>query len=611
MTFLLASLVPAIGGVQPAAGRRFVAQFIPVENAPRLFANMCGSCHRRGRAEIDLDEPADRRALRRDPATWTRVLHMLQTEQMPPARFPQPSTGERQVMIQWIEQEFAAIATERASPLVARRLRQTEYRNAVRDLLSVDWQPPIGFPTDDRGWDLAPSLPEMPDTPGDYYQDAARAVLEAVDIDQLLAAAVPQLPPSALPRELAALPPESQRAGVLLLSAARRAYRRALTTDESTRLVTSFVGASSSLGVPAALKQTLCTVLTSSAFLFCVEARCATEPRGNQSPCTEPELAARLASFLWNSIPDEPLLQLAEQGRLRHGLAATVKRMLADPRAQALAEGFAATWLELDRLNTASHVDDSLRRAMRRETEQLVATVLQEDRSVMEFLDADYSFLNETLAVHYGVPGVKGDATRRVSLAATQRRGLLTHGSMLALTSGAGVVSPVQRGKWVLDNVLGLPPPPPPAGLGAFDSLRAGVSPGSMREVLAQHRADSSCAECHAKIDALGFAFADFDARGAYRPVDDAMATDPIVLPDGTTLDGLPALQRHLLDHPEVFVRAISGKLLSYALGRRLQGADLALLDRLVPALVQEPQFAQIVEAIVRSAPMQTSRRDP
>jgi hypothetical protein len=614
LVLLVGSLVPSLGAVRLPREPAQIVQTTAVDcSAPQLFATLCSGCHRRGRSGIDLDEGVDRRALRRDPATWTSVLQMLETEAMPPTRYPQPSVQQRLVMIQWLKREFAAIEAERSSPWALRRLQQSEYRNAVRDLLAVDWQPPLGFPADDHGWDTACDIPRLPASLAEHYERAADVVVDAVRLDELLAS-VPTHPDGPVTTALMPLPPDGQHAGAWLRSVAQRAFRRPLTSVETAGLMTAFMDATrSGATVRAALKSVLRGVLTSPHFVYCVEARCGTDQRQNDEPCTEIELASRLALFLWSSIPDEPLLQLAVESRLRQSLPIQTQRMLADPRAAALAERFAAAWLELDRLEYATHVDEPLRTAMRRETEQFIAAMVREDRSILECLDANYSFVNEPLAAHYGIDGgVQGETHRRVSLANTPRRGLLTHASILTLTSSAGQVSPVQRGKWVLDNVLGVPPSPPPVGLlGAFSQFRSDSTRGSLHEIMARHRTNASCASCHERIDAIGFALGDFDASGAFRPVDVSRARNLIVLPSGETVDGLAGLQRYLLDHPKQFIRAVGGKLLGYALDRRLQANDQAVLDRLTPLVVRAPRIGNLVLEIVQSAPLQMKHRDP
>ena len=338
------------------------------------------------------------------------------------------------------------------------------------------------------------------------------------------------------------------------------------------------------------------------------------------------ELASRLSFFLWSSIPDERLLDLAERKQLAtpSTLEREVRRMLADPRATtALVDGFAAQWLNLRRLRDVvvdpdryPTYDESLLQAFQRETELLVGSTIREDRSVAELLNANYTFVNERLARHYGIPGVYGSRFRRVTLSdRDQRGGVLAHGSVLTTTSYPDRTSPVLRGKFLLNNILGLPAPPPPAGV---DTNLAETKPDSrpltMRERLAQHRTTPSCASCHSVIDPFGFALEQFDAIGAWRTVDesgrpvDARST----MLDGSTLDGLAGLRARLLEEPEQFPRTVTEKLLAYALGRRLEYYDRPAVRSIVrDAAARNYNWSSLIVGIVKSPPflMRAERR--
>ena len=393
-------------------------------------------------------------------------------------------------------------------------------------------------------------------------------------------------------------PDETACATRILSPLARRAYRRPVTTRELQTLVDFFNrgrrdGRTFDAGIQLALER----MLIDPGFLLRVyrdpstrvarSGQAAAAP-GEPGRLSDLEVASRLSFFLWSSIPDERLLDLAERKRLTAPatLEQEVRRMLADPRAAtALVDGFAAQWLNLRRLGEVvvdpdryPTYDDSLLQAFEQETKLFVESGLREDRSVTNLLNADYTFVNERLARHYGIPNVNGSRFRKVALPShEQRGGLLAHGSVLATTSYPDRTSPVLRGKFLLNNILGLPSPPPPAGVDTnLADVKPDAPPPTIRERLAQHRTNPSCASCHALIDPLGFALEQFDAIGAWRTRDesgqpvDARATTL----DGTTFEGLTGLRARLLEEPEQFPRTVTEKLFAYALGRRLEYYD-------------------------------------
>jgi hypothetical protein len=332
-------------------------------------------------------------------------------------------------------------------------------------------------------------------------------------------------------------------------------------------------------------------------------------------------LASRLSFFLWSSIPDDELLDLAIAGKLREPriLEQQTTRMLADGRARALITNFAEQWLHLRNLDSAhpdmrlfADFDDNLRQAFRTETHMLVESILREDRSILDLIRPGYTFLNERLAKHYGIPNVYGSRFRRVDLPEQSvRGGILRHGSVLTVSSYANRTSPVIRGKWVLDNLLGAPPPPPPPSIPALkEERRHGGKTLTVRERLAEHRANPACASCHNAMDPIGFALENFDAVGRWRiregeaPVDASGA-----FPDGSQFEGVAGLEQALLKRPEVFVTTITEKLLTYALGRGVEYYDAAAVRQVVrQAKASDYKLAAIVGGIVRSAPFQMRR---
>ena len=413
--------------------------------------------------------------------------------------------------------------------------------------------------------------------------------------------------------------PEEPCARQILTTLARRAYRRPVTATDVEPLVDLFaMGRADGGSFNAGIEMALSGVLVSPSFLF----RAPNAPEGGEPGSvyriSDVDLASRLSFFLWSSIPDAELLGLAERRRLSEPrvLAAQLARMLADPKARALVENFGGQWLHLRNVadwapdpERFEHFDESIRHAFQRETELFLDDLIRGDRSVLELIDADYTFLNEGLADFYGIEGVEGGYFRRVSLDGTERGGIMTHGSVLMVTSYPTRTSPVLRGKWVLENLLGAPPPPPPPDVPALaDSAETSAS--SLREALERHRANPACAACHAKLDPLGFALENFDAVGRYRTEDEGVAVEASgALPDGTLVDGPRGLRSVLLARRQEFVETLADKLLTYALGRGLESYDrpaVREIRRRVEA--QDYRFSALVEGIVDSVPFRMRR---
>jgi hypothetical protein len=404
----------------------------------------------------------------------------------------------------------------------------------------------------------------------------------------------------------------------ILTTLARRAYRRAATEDDVTALLPFYAQGYAESGFDAGIQLALERLLVSPQFLYRIERSPPDAVPGKAYAVSDVELASRVSFFLWSSIPDEELLGLAIDGRLREPgmLAAQVQRMLADSRSESMVTNFAAQWLflrdveakEPDIFLFPDH-DRSLMSALERETELFVDSVLRGGGSVVDLLTASHTFLNERLAQHYGIPNVQGSYYRRVDLGAeSPRSGLLGQGSILTVTSYATRTSPVLRGKYVLDNLLASPPPPPPPDVPALATEAEDTgTPLTMRDAMVRHRADPACAGCHAKMDPIGFALEHFDAVGRWRDDDEGK---PIVtaseLPDGSVVDGLEGVQALLLAKPELFVSALTEKLLMYALGRNVQYYDAPAIRAAVRgAAAKSYEFSAIVEGIAASAPFQ------
>ena len=408
---------------------------------------------------------------------------------------------------------------------------------------------------------------------------------------------------------------------------ARRAFRRPVDADDIASAMAFYQnerddGGDFESGIHAAVAR----ILVSPWFLFRVERDAPDVPAGSPHPISDFELASRLSFFLWSSIPDDELLDLAEQGRLRdpNVLEAQVSRMITDPRSEALVENFTGQWLQLRNLDQRvkpdlllfPDFDDNLKQAFRRETEMLFDNVLRKDRPVQELLTANYTFVNERLARHYGIPGVYGTRFRRVQLEDPNRWGLLGHGSLLSLTSASSRTSPIIRGKFIVTELLNNPPPSPPANVPALEASAPTDRPSTVREQLELHRADPFCSSCHSHIDPVGFALENFDAVGRWRDkTRDGLEIDSAgILADGTPVDGPIQLREALLARPEAFVGTVAEKLMIYALGRGLEPADMPVLRGIVRKASEDDYGLQaIILGIVDSFPfqMRTNSSEP
>ena len=407
----------------------------------------------------------------------------------------------------------------------------------------------------------------------------------------------------------------------ILSTLATRAYRRPV-TDEEVRTLTSFADAgrkegSFDTGIQFALER----ILIDPDFLFRAERDPASAPKGAPYRLTDLEIASRLSFFLWSSIPDAELLEAATRGRLKDPgvLAQQVRRMMADDRSRALVENFAGQWLMLRNIRDAApdpdlfpDFDENLREAFQRETELFIESQFRDNRSVSDLLSANYTFLNERLARHYNIPDVHGTRFRRVTLPNGVRGGLLGHGSLLTVTSYPNRTSPVLRGKWLLENILGTPPPPPPPDVPALKDKSESGEPESIRARLEAHRKDPTCAACHAQMDPLGFALDHFDAVGKWRTTDAGTPVDASgTLPNGSRFDGLEGLRTLLQGRREQFVATFTEKLLAFALGRGLESYDLPAVRRIVrDAAASDYQWSSIILGIINSVPFQMRRAE-
>lgn len=582
--------------------------------APFLRAH-CVSCHGNDEPESGLsftkyDKSAN---IQTDYEIWEKVRRMLVERQMPPEDKPRPPERELRAAVAAIDAELAkydCFDQEQPGRVTIRRLNRAEYNNTVRDLVGIDFTPADDFPSDDvgNGFDNIGDVLSMSPLLVEKYVAAAEAIVDkALDDEQARATIFVDRASDDL----------SEREAVRknLTRFVFRAYRRPATDKELSRLF-RFVRATMEQGATdeEAVRTTLVAILASPHFLFRVELDPETEAPVRQ--LNDFELASRLSYFLWSSMPDAELFRLARQGELHKPaqLESQVKRMLKDERSQALTKNFAGQWLQLRSLIDVTpdataypKFDDRLRTSMRRETELFFESVVREDRSVLDFLTADFSFVDERLAEHYDIDGIEGDNFRRVQLP-ENRRGVLTQASILLLTSNPTRTSPVKRGKWILDNILGEPPPPPPEGVEELGEDTETL--GSLRERMEQHRANESCAVCHRKMDTLGFGLENFDVTGAWRERDGRFEIDAAgALPGGRDFETASQLMGILAtDKRDDFCRCLAEKMLTYSLGRGLQSYDRCAVDEILKQLNKDDfRFSSLVTAIVKSAPF-TSR---
>jgi hypothetical protein len=602
---------------------------------PPFVKRYCLDCHSGVDAEqgVQLDKYRTDAALARDPTTWRKVLAMLRSHKMPPENSRRPKEAEYDAMSSWLEARLKQV--DRAGPpdpgrVTIRRLNRTEYANTIRDLLGVEFNSAADFPSDDVGYgfDNIGDVLSLPPLLMEKYLDAAEKIAaKAVAADK--SGSAPQHREQSHRRIFFVAPGGKISADVaaeqILRLLATRAYRRPVRDAELARLsklAASARGRGDSF--ESSIQTALQAILVSPYFLFRVELDPETNDAGQIRMLNGFELASRLSYFLWSSMPDAELFDLAARGTLHSNLGRQVRRMLTDAKSKALVENFAGQWLQLRNLDLVSPdksqfpaFDQDLRRAMRTESEMFFEAIVREDRSVLELLDADFTFVNAVLARHYGLTGVEGDQFRRVSLPADRtqqstsaRGGVLTQAAVLTVTSNPTRTSPVKRGKWVLQNILGAPPPDPPANVPMLREDAKAVATGTLRQRMEQHRKDPNCAVCHKEMDAMGFALENFDAVGAWRTKEGSFPIDARAqLPDGRSFNGPRELKAILRGNSDAFARCLAEKLLTYAIGRGVEPYDRPAIDGIVTAANGGGyKFSTFVLGIVDSDPFQKRR---
>ena len=598
----------AVKGQENLAQDSFVREVVP------FLKSHCYECHNSEESEggIAFDQ-FQQPKVQENYDLWEQVIRLVNEHQMPPADQPQPSTdevSELSLALETVLKSFDCSADKHPGRVTIRRLNKAEYNNTIRDLTGLDLNLADGFPSDDvgEGFDNIGDVLSLPPILMEKYLDAAYTIADGVFEDENRSRKIFPHQPSS--DNLLA---KAQAARLNIQEFASRAFRRPVTQDEQVRLFTIVRDAwGQDVDSEEIYKTVVVAVLTSPHFLFRIEKDPDPDEKDGIRNLNGFELASRLSYFLWSSMPDQRLLDLAKIGKLtqRDVLIAETKRMLGDPKAGALVNNFAGQWLQLRDVTRLEpdpdlfpEFDNELQRSMRKETELFFEAMIAEDRNVLEFLTADFTYVNQRLAEHYGLEPVTGDGFQRVKLA-KGRRGVLTHASILMLTSNPTRTSPVKRGKWILDNILAEPPPPPPADV---PELEEGIETlGSLREQMEQHRSNESCAVCHRTMDALGFGLENFDAVGAWRDRDGKFEIDASgELPGGIGFDGADGLMKILTDHKaEQFCRCLAQKMLTYGLGRGLNSYDRCVINDAYEQLkANDFRFSQLIIAIVTSDP--------
>lgn len=584
-----------------------------------LLSKFCYGCHNaeKMKGDINLQKDENLRLIGNNRKVWTTAIQALRDGEMPPKKSKQPSDEERQRLITFIERTLATAdcaAVKDPGRSAVRRLNRVEYDNSIRELFGLELSPAEAFSPDGSSYgfdNIADALSIAPVQVEQYY-DAAGKVLDAVFKDRKALATVfiKQAGPGVDAR---------LAAREVLVAFAARAYRKPVPDDHVEQLLGIYDAAIAAkrpfnLSVRAAMHA----VLISPRFLIRIEDL--DEKATAAYRVGSYDMASRLSYFLWSSPPDEELLTLASQNRLQDPtvIEAQARRMLKDPKSRALAENFAGQWLQVRGL--ADHQPDAkrfpqftptLRQAMLEEANLFISELIRNDRPVIDLIDANYTFLNEELAKHYGIDGVKGERMQRVALTDRRRGGVVTMGAVLTITADPSRTNIPRRGNYVMGTILGVPPPPPPPDVPQLAAAKTETSGKTLRQLLELHRSNPECASCHAKTDPLGFGLENYDAIGRWRDKDEGQPIDATgVLPSGERFNGPLEMKKILLDRKQAFARALTESMLIYALGRGLQRDDECVVKDALAALEKDSwRLSSLVTTIVRSYPF-THRRN-
>ena len=578
----------------------------------------CLKCHgpEKPKGGINLARFKSERMVHQDPKMWQTVLTQLHDRNMPPENKTQPTVAERDQLIEWVTHTLNNL-DERYIPrdpgrMVIHRLSRSEYNNTIRDLLGVEGRPADKFPADGGGgggFDNNADTLFIPPILMEKYLEAAGDIVDQTRPERIFTA------------QPGILSSKRSTAKKILETHATRAFRRPVQNDELVRLMRVYDAAlKAGKSHEDAVKQSLVGILISPNFLFRVEM----DQRVDRPyAVSDFELASRLSYFLWSSMPDEELFRVARMGKLHDPvvLDVQVKRMLKDAKAHEFYDSFSSQWLALRNLKTTAQPDqrkfpsytDSLRDAMYAECVEFFQELVRSDASLLQLIDADYTFLNEELARHYGIEGVAGSEMRRVALTDRNRGGVLGMGGVLTLTSYPLRTSPVLRGKWVLEEILGTPPPPPPPlvpTLSQDDKPKDGLT---FRQRLEQHRQKPECAACHKRMDPIGFGLENFDPIGRWRTELGGEKVDSAgVMSTGESFQGPGELKKVILARKDDFIRNVTERMLSYSLGRGLEYYDAPAVKKITRALEKDNyRSTTLIIEIAKSFPFQYRRNQP
>lgn len=592
-----------------------------------MFRSYCYRCHNdeKQKGNINLEEVENPRLIMEGRKTWLTVVNVLREKKMPPEDSSKPKDDERAKMLEFVTKTLDSLDCSKLNDPgkpIARRLNRNEYNNCVSDLFGLDLRPADDFPPDKTGYgfDNIGDVLTMSPVLVEQYYTAANGVLDEI---------VPEKGKRDASRDAAyervyVAHPEpgmswGKAARQIVERFATRAFRRPVEPQRVDRLMTLFDKArEKGLDFDHAVRPMLAAVLISPHFLFRIEQQ---QEGGEPYLVDDYDVAARLSFFLWSGPPDQTLYDLAAAGKLSKpdAVREQAKRMLADPRSVALAENFIGQMLQLRTLDdhqpnarSFPQFTEALRDAMTREVTMLAAEVIRNDRPITELLDADYTFLNQTLAEHYGIDGVTGSEMRRVRLKDRRRGGVLTSAAILTLTSDPQRTNIPRRGNYVAGVILGDPPPPPPPDVPPLEDSRLPGKTLTLRQMLEEHRRDPECASCHARIDPLGFSLQNFDAVGRWQDEREGHKIDASgELPGGRKFVGPVELKAILLERKDGIARTLAERMLIYAMGRGITWSDECAIRNAVLMLQHnEYRFSAMVEAIVISTPFRY-RRNP
>ena len=583
-----------------------------------VVAEYCSKCHsaHRPKAGINLTLFTNTVSVYRDPKLWERVAAKLETGDMPPEGKPQPDPTQRTNVLRWVRNTLDDLAQGRFPPdpgrVLIHRLSRTEYNCTVRDLFGVDSKPADKFPSEGGGgggFDNNADTLFIPPILMERYVAAANDIVAHLTDEKILCI------------KKSFFSTDHSWARQIISHFALLGFRRPAEDYEIDHLVLLYERERQRGNpVESSIKRALGAILISPGFLFRIERD---QNRSGPYRISDYELASRLSYFLWSSMPDETLFQLAGQNRLHQPevLEAQLRRMIQDPKSRMFSDNFAGQWLRVRELKSAAQPDatrfpgftPALREAMYEEVIDFFDSIVRDDTSLLQILSADYTFLNSDLAALYGIDGVQGAALRRVKLATPARGGVLGMGAMLTFTSYPLRTSPVLRGKWVLEQILGTPPPPPPPLVKSLPQDDAKVDGLTLRQQLEKHREKAECAACHQKMDPLGFGLENYDPIGRWRT---QIGKEPVdatgVLPDGTRFAGPAELKQLLLAHKDDFARNITEKALAYALGRGLDYYDMPTVNQIAKTLADHHyRSSTLLIEIAKSFPFQYRRNQP